>query len=83
MKVWITKYALTQGILEKEAEICSTVPDNTMIKTVGSKYPEYYHGSDWHYTNEEAVAKAEKMRRNKIESLRKQIKKLVCMKFLP
>lgn len=78
MKVWITKYALTQGILEVEAKDLG----DDMIKTV-EKYPSYYskEGRDWHRTKESAISKAEEMRQKKIASLKKQIEKLEAMKF--
>ena len=36
--VWITKYALTQGIFEIDATVCTDV-SNDMIKQVGVSYP--------------------------------------------
>ena len=81
MKVWITKYALTQGIIEIEAEECGKGFEG-MIQTK-EKCPSYYHGEgkDWHRTKEDAIKKAEKIRQKKIESLKKQIKKLEEMRF--
>lgn len=77
MKVWITKYALTKGILIKEAEECDF---NGMIK---AKYGSYYHGEgrEWHRTKESAIKKAEEMRQKKIQSLKNQIEKLEKMEF--
>lgn len=77
MKVWITKYALTKGILEKEVEDCG----DGMVKDSESYLPSYYHGTDWHKDKKSAVAKAEEMRIKKISSLEKQIKKLEKMNF--
>lgn len=82
MKVWITKYALTQGIDEVEAEIC----DSNMIKVKARGtgcIDEYYHGKgkEWHLDRESAVKKAEEMKLKKIASLEKQIKKLKELKF--
>lgn len=79
MKVWITKYALTRGILCKDARECT---DADMVETI-EEWPGYFHGEgrDWHRTIESAVAKAEEMRNKKIHSLRKQIKRLENMKF--
>lgn len=78
MKVWITKYALTRGILERDGDICE---GNTNLFRVTNKYPEYYHGGDWHKTEEAARAKAEKMRLLKIKSLKKSLDNLEKMKF--
>lgn len=87
MKVWITKYCLTIGIEEIEAEICSTNED--MIEKVNNKEisgyqcDEYYHGKneEWHTTKESAIKKAEEMKLKKINSLKKQLKKLEALKF--
>ena len=76
MKVWITKYALTEGIVEKEAEKLSTGG----IQTV-EQYPAFYRGKDWHGTREAAVKRANEMKEIKIHSLKRQIKKLEDMKF--
>ena len=80
MKVWITKYALTSGIIETEAEECG----DDMVRVHNSTFCDsYYHkeGREWHRTKESAIAKAEEMRKKKIDSLQKQIKKLENMKF--
>lgn len=81
MKVWITKYALTHGISECEAERCSNI-NNEMIEIIGSPY-EYYHGEgkEWHLTKESAINKAEEVRDKKIKTLQKQLEKLQNMKF--
>ena len=88
MRAWITKYALTIGIKEVEAILCEKVSldmievppppeDHYAIST-------YIHGEgrDWHRTPEAALARAEQMRKAKIASLEKQIKKLQTMKFV-
>lgn len=78
MKVYIVKYALAQGILEREAEDCTFSPN--MIRTDDGAY---YHGEgkDWTRTKEAAVARAEEIRLKKIDSLQKQIKKLEKLNF--
>jgi len=82
MKVWITKYALTQGIIEKDANICDTVSED-MIEIQGTRFPTYYHGKgkDWHLTRENAIKKAEKIKQNKIKSIEKQLDNLRNLKF--
>ena len=79
-KAFITKYAMTQGILEREVEVCAEV-STQMVK--GTGVFECYHGEgrDWHRTREGAVARAEEMRRKKIASLKNTIKKLEATKF--
>lgn len=76
MKIWNTKYALTQGILEQDGEEVGS----SMVM-VGPLYYLHYEGRDWHRTREAAVARAEEMRAKKIASLKKQLKKLEGMKF--
>lgn len=80
MKVYITKYALTQGIFEAEAEEC---PGFKGMIEISGEYPEYYHGEgkDWHRTKAGAVKRAEEMREKKILSLQKQIERLKNLKF--
>lgn len=66
MKVWITKYALTRGIIET---------DNLNDCYSGKGY-------SWiHYDKEAAIQKSEEMRQKKIASLKKQIEKLEEMRF--
>ena len=75
MKVWITKYALTDGIKEATAK---------------KSNDGYGYVTDWHewFSEEDcftdkfsAIQKAEKMRKKKIASLKKQIEKLEKMRF--
>ena len=78
MKVWVSKYALTRGIFEVDAEErCSEgnifVKDKWCLKS--------YHKGEWHNTKEEAIKRAEKLKENKIKSLETQIQKLKEMKF--
>lgn len=82
MKVCITKYALTQGIFEIEAERCTDI-DNDMIEQTNTRWQTYYHGEgkDWHLTKESAIKKAEEMREKKIKTLKKQLDKLEHLKF--
>ena len=79
VKVWITKYALTSGIKELEVEYSADFPDMVM----GKAWNDYYHGEgrEWHRTYESAVARAEKMRLKKIESLKRQLVKYEKMRF--
>jgi hypothetical protein len=83
MKVWITKYALTQGITEIDAEVCESGGGSMIRKLPNTYFGEYYHGEgkDWHKTRESAIARAEKMRAKKLVSLRKQTKELEEMVF--
>lgn len=82
MKIWVTKYALTKGILEADdGEICEIVPKGMIrSKCLGGGHT-YFHKPDWHESKEEADEQAEKMRLKKLESLKKQIKKLESLNF--
>lgn len=85
IKVYITKYALTEGIIEREAEVCTAVnPDMIQVElpvTSGFAHTQHFHKGDWFSTREEAVSKALDMRARKIKSLHKQISKLEGMRF--
>lgn len=74
-KVYITKYALTKGILEKEASV------SDLRAFCNGDYSSYGIGSEAFYTLEEALNNAEERRNKKIESLKKKINKLENLKF--
>ena len=78
MKVWITKYALTRGIIE--SEIISQDPIWSVFKNNISMYTrevkKYCHAS-----LKDAKLRAEEMRQKKIASLKNQIEKLERMRF--
>ena len=78
MKAWSTKYAMTVGIQQVEGE--SSAPGMFTYKSEYG-FTAYLQGKDWHTTKEAAVARANEMRVKKIDSLRKQIKKLEGMTF--
>lgn len=82
MKVWISVYALMQGIEEKDVEICSSISEDTVIEN-GIDCIRFYHGKgrEWHLTKEDAIRKADELRNKKIDLLKRQIKKLQNMKF--
>lgn len=75
MKVWITKRALTEGILEKEVEDCG----NGMVRE--KNFQVFYHETDWHTDKKSAIAKAEEMRMRRIRTLKTEIKRLEKIKF--
>lgn len=79
MIVYVTRWALTKGILEVEVdEPTERAPD----MVVGGSSPlgcVYYHKGQWHRTREEAERKTWDMRDKKLASLRKQITKLEDM----
>lgn len=75
MKVWITKFALTKGLFEMNAEI------------LNNKYASGKHEGaalftrDWVRTRAEATVAAESMRVARIASLKKSIAKLEKLTF--
>ena len=82
MKVYITKYALTQGIFEVEGEVCGGIFGRMFDAEKNGYFHNHPYGIDeWHRTRASAVRTAEQMRQKKIASLEKQIEKLKKMKF--
>ena len=76
---WITKYALTTGIVQIEAETTHT---SVMIGDRNRTNACYFHeGREWHRFFEAAKVRAEEMRVAKIASLRKSIAKLEKVSF--
>jgi hypothetical protein len=82
MKVFATKYALSIGIEEFEADWNENVP-SMVTKKSDRWHACSYHGEgrDWHRTREAAVKRANAMRVKKIASLKKQIDKLEAQAF--
>lgn len=79
IKVWVTKYALTTGLLCVDAEVCHNISSDMV--TWGDKFSQYAHGKEWHRTEAEALKCAEKMREAKIASLKRSISKLEKLEF--
>lgn len=76
MKIWNSKYALTEGLIEQEGEEVG----NSMVK-VGSLQYLHGEGKEWHRTRESAAARAEVMRKAKIASVQKQLARLEALRF--
>ena len=79
MKVWITKYALTDGIIKVEAEQDKLTYG--FVVTEGAFKNEWFNRTDCFTSRNSAIKKAEEMRQKKIASLKKQIEKLERMRF--
>ena len=81
-KVWVTKYALTQGIFEEEVTFGSGTTE-MVVTNHDNGCGNYYHGKgrEWHETKASAVAKADEMRKAKIASMKKKIMKLEKLNF--
>ena len=84
MKIWITKYALTQGIIEKDnAEICTEI-DPHMVSVPWENCLNgkcTFHKGDWFTDHVDAVLEATRLKYNRIKSLKKQIAKLEKLNF--
>lgn len=79
-RLWKSKYALTEGI--KEVVSRDDADDSGYyIRLEEHSWNLFKIGRDVHTTRQEAVLAAEAMRRKKLDSLRKQIKKLEAMAF--
>lgn len=78
MKVWITKYALTQGIYSVEASPSHTAK---MVSTKQTSYSECFHKPYWHETEEAAKLHAAILRSKKLVSLERQIERIKALKF--
>lgn len=73
MKVWITKYALTKGIIEAEdAEVYS----DAEIKVTSFGHYAYFCRDEWHLSLESAQSKVRKMIAAKRKSYAKKLAKL-------
>ena len=82
MKYYITKYVLTQGILEREGNVWRDDVKTINVKEEGAlNGGSLYFKPFWHDTREEAIAHAEKLREAKLKSIEKQIKKIKTLKF--
>lgn len=83
MKVWITKYALTEGIMERDVESDPQFPSMVTLPGNGGSFRQSFHGEgkDWHRSRDAAVIRAENMRHDKIRSIKKQIARLERLTF--
>lgn len=77
MKIWITTYALTEGI--KEYDAVPILSGDTM--QYDSHRCVHGEGKHWHRTREAARDRAEWMRVVKIQSLLKHVDKLEALRF--
>lgn len=82
MKIWSTKYCLTDGITEHEVVNGYTNNMVTIPKTADS-YAMHLHGEgkDWHKSKEAAVRRANVIRIKKLQSLDKQVEKISAIEF--
>jgi len=76
---WVTKYALTEGIMKMQVQDCFDTSPAMVEKINGGS--QYYHGKDWHRTPEAAVARAKEMRAAKLKSIDKNRAKIAALDF--
>ena len=82
MKVWITKYALTDGVIEAESDTQTESKEKIFAFWNNDEFGIFYPRKEEVFFDKQcAIQKAEEMRQKKIASLKKQIKKLEEMRF--
>lgn len=83
MTCFITKYALTQGILEVEGtELPARRRRHPEIEfKLPGFWEQYCKMPDWHRDKPAAIARAEQMRLSAIASLKKKLAKLELLTF--
>lgn len=80
--VWITRYALTDGIFEKTVTQSEDYPSMVSWSSGSGQHATYHgEGKDWHRTEESAKKRAEEMRLKKIQSIKKSLAKFEKMNF--
>lgn len=77
-KVYVTKYALTEGPFSIDAEIFY---EGSMAVYTVNGYRNHVHGKDFWLTEQEALADCDRRRQAKLKSLEKQKAKLEKMTF--
>lgn len=79
---FVTKYALSDGIIKVSGTVHNDVSSKMLSFTRGDDwYTEYAHGNDWWLTEADALADAESRRTKKIASHKKSIAKLEKLEF--
>lgn len=80
--IWISKYALTQGVYPVEASEIHKSETMAVVPPVGDLgLTQYFHGKHWHLTQANANAEAQRMRTRKVASLKKQLERLQALRF--
>ena len=80
-KVFITKYALTKGIMECELIKVHGNFGASIFDKNGFNKESFIQNGDWHKDLNSAISAAEEMRIKKLQALDRQIKKLSAKKF--
>lgn len=77
---WITKYALTQGILKRRVELCDHISP-TMVSVISDEWQQHFHGKDWHQTRAGAIARAKVMKEAKLDSMHNKMATIAGLNF--
>jgi len=81
---WVTKYALTRGIFKVRGQVYPKRPKLFEYKPRKAAYNHlmaYAYGTEWHRTEEAALARGNKLRELKIAALKRQLDILENMTF--
>lgn len=84
MKIWVTRYALSKGIYEADAETTNFKDTVRVIKDKDGNalfFPHLLTKNSWHNNKEDAIKRAKEMRSKAIESTEKRLVALRLMKF--
>ncbi|EHQ53433.1 hypothetical protein ECTPHS_12179, partial [Ectothiorhodospira sp. PHS-1] len=87
MEIYVTKWALTKGIVKVGAQYASedrkSISFRLFFDDLGKIFtlPEYAHSGEWFHSLEEARAQAEKMRAKEIAMHRQTIEELKARKI--
>lgn len=79
MKVYVVKYALTQGIRVVEGEVSDVVLGRLYVT---SSVHAYFSKDEWTTSPEKALQRAENKRQKRITSLRRQLDKMERLTFV-
>lgn len=80
-KIYVTKYALTDGVREHEADILDGGKYARVKAASCTHLNQLFCGKDFHLNEYSAIERAEEMRIKKLQSLDKQIKKMSALTF--
>ncbi len=79
MRIWVTKYALTRGIIEAKTEIRNVYQtrqqQGVLFRDGARTGYAYGENRQWCRTKEAAIEVAERMQARKLKSLQKQMNK--------
>ena len=78
---YITKYWLAKGIQVERAELCINVNIEMISLVRPGQYSACFHKGEWFLTMEEAQKRCDELRKKKIKTMEKTLKKLKELKF--